>query len=89
MFLQTSIDSVMRSRWYFRYFLSSPLEQQTIGALLKSSVWRMPWQIFSPIEECRTTRVLGMEDILRRTFGSGWNPPEAGLDLSVDYRPVP
>ena len=74
-------------RWYFRYFLSSCPEQQTIGTLLKSSVWRMPWQIFSPVEECRTTRVLGMEDILRRNFGSGWNPPAAGLDLSVDYRP--
>ena len=77
----------MFSRWYFRYFLSSHSEQQTIGALLRSRVWRMPWQIFSPVGECRMTRVLGMEDVLRKNFGSGWNPPRAGLDLSVDYRP--
>jgi len=28
-----------------------------------------------------------MEDVLKRNFGSSWNPPMAGLDLSVDYRP--
>jgi len=80
-------SNLMCSRWYFRYFLSSQPEQHTVGALLKSRVWRMPWQIFSPVEECRLTRVLGMEDVLRRNFGSGWNPPMAGLDLAVDYRP--
>lgn len=74
-------------RWYFRYFLSSRTEQRAIGASLKSRIWRMPWQIFSSIEECRPTRVLGMEEVLRRNFGSSWNPPRAGLDLSVDYRP--
>ncbi|KAF9649487.1 hypothetical protein BDM02DRAFT_3186247 [Thelephora ganbajun] len=74
-------------RWYFRYFLSSRSERRTIGILLKSRVWRMPWQIFSPVEECRLTGVLGMEDVLRRNFGSSWNPPRAELDLSVDYRP--
>jgi len=77
------------TRWYFRYFFSSRSEQRAIGALLKSRIWRMPWQLFSPVEECRLTRVLGMEDVLRRNFGSGWNPPMAGLDLAVDYRPNP
>jgi hypothetical protein len=75
------------SRWYFRYFLSSRSEQRAISASLKSRIWRMPWQIWYPVKECRTTRVLGMEDVLRRSFGSGWNPPRAGLDLGVDYRP--
>jgi hypothetical protein len=28
-----------------------------------------------------------MEAVLRRNFGSNWDPPTAGLDLSVDYRP--
>lgn len=82
-------SNLVCSRWYFRYFLSSQQEQRTVGALLKSRVWRMPWQIFSPVEECRLTRVLGMEDVLRRNFGSGWNPPMAGLDLAVNYRPNP
>ena len=47
----------------------------------------MPWQIFSPVEECQLTRVLGMENVLRGNFGTGWNPPGVGLDLGVDYRP--
>ena len=85
----SSTPILIRSRWYFRYFLSSQSEQRTIGAFLKSRIWRMPWKIFSPVEECRLTRVLGMEDVLRRNFGSGWNPPMAGLDLTVDYRPIP
>jgi len=75
------------SRWYFRCFLSSDQERQTVGALLRSRVWRMPWQIFSPVEECRTTRVLAMKGVLRRIFGFGWNSPSAGLNLSMDYRP--
>ena len=29
--------------------------------------------------------VLGIEDVLRRNFGSDWNPPMAGLDLAADY----
>jgi len=83
----SSTPILICSRCYFRYFLSSQSEQRAIGALLKSRVWRMPWKIFSPVKECRLARVLGMEDVLRRNFGSGWNPPGAGLDLSVDYRP--
>ncbi|KAF9783976.1 hypothetical protein BJ322DRAFT_1067874 [Thelephora terrestris] len=76
-------------RWYFRYFFASRTERRRLGAFFKSRVWRMPWQIFSPVEECRLTRVLGMEDVLRRNFGAKWDPPKAELDLNADYRPKP
>ena len=77
----------MRSRLYFRYFLSSQMERQAVGKFLVSHIWRMPWQIFSPVEECRSARVLGMEVVLRRNFGPNWDPPEVELDLTVNYRP--
>ena len=78
--------NLTHSRWYFRYFLSSPTERRTIGGFFGSHVWRMPWRILS-FSPCRLTRVLGMGGVLRRNFGPNWNPPKAESNLTADYRP--
>ncbi|KAJ7196493.1 hypothetical protein GGX14DRAFT_504749 [Mycena pura] len=63
------------SEWfYYQFWLAAPAEQAASRADWESnSRWQWGW--WRQRQECRVTRVVAMQDLLRRRFGPDWNPP--------------
>jgi hypothetical protein len=72
--------------WYYQFFVASPQERRH-----QIKIWTPPkqdWSLNSKEDDkqCRLSRVLSMESVIKRRFGNHWTPPKATIDTSVSQR---
>ena len=75
--------------WYFQFFVSSGRDQAKM-----KSIWSLDKPVpskFNPTFpetsiECRMTRVLDMEHVIKRRLGVDWKPPRRKVDINISQR---
>jgi hypothetical protein len=73
--------------WYYQFFVANPEDQE-----IMSNIWSPPIRGSKGIirvdrnTRCRLTRLLAMEDVIKRRFGRGWRPPKATIDIYASQR---
>jgi hypothetical protein len=74
------------STWfYFQFFFASGSDMDAMRNMWSTSV-KWPWTWFTD-GRCRTTRVLAMEDVLKRQFGYDWVAPKRTINTMTSHRP--
>ncbi|KAF8805188.1 hypothetical protein BYT27DRAFT_7192905 [Phlegmacium glaucopus] len=71
-------------RVYYRFWLADEETQDKMRDmwLRKQDRWKW-WGWWRPKDRmrCQSTRVLAMKEVLRRLFGTGWEPPHASIPV--------
>jgi len=73
--------------WYYQFFVSNKRDQAKMR-----SVWSPAEPVPSKHNptvsetECRMTRVLDMERVIKRKHGSDWKPPRKKVDINISQR---
>jgi hypothetical protein len=73
--------------WYYQFFVASPEDRE-----LMMNIWDPPTRngrgitLFSKKTRCRLTRLLTMDDVIRRRFGKNWRPPKATINIYESQR---
>jgi hypothetical protein len=74
------------STWfYYQFFFAAENDRDAMRDIWSSTVsW--PWSWLTD-GRCRSTRVLAVEDVLKRQFGRDWKAPRRTVDVTRSYRP--
>jgi len=73
------------SSWfYYQFFFASENDRDAMRDVWFSQV-KWPWTWLTD-GRCRTTRVLGVRDVLKREFGQDWTAPERTVDVTSSHR---
>jgi len=72
--------------WYYQFFVSNRRDQAKM-----KSIWSPAEPVPSKFtlktsKECRMTRVLDMERVIKRKHGLDWKPPGRKLDINISQR---
>lgn len=74
--------------WYYQFFVSGRGDQEKMRDIWtpdrhrhKSAKFRL-----RPSSVCRVTRVLSINDVLKRSFGTHWKPPKTTIDTDRSQR---
>ena len=75
--------------WYYQFFVSNKRDQAKM-----KSIWSPAEPVpskFNPAvpktsTECRMTRLLDMESVIKRRHGLFWKPPHRKVDINVSQR---
>jgi hypothetical protein len=78
--------------FYYQWWLAGKGERRRMSEIWERRIWaKMWWWMWGVwerrgmmrggvVERCRETRVLMIEEILRRRFGEGWEPPKGLME---------
>lgn len=79
--------------WYYQFFFASDSEREHMRRIWTPSYRTSPKFPDRPpaidgeeSKACRMSRVLWMDDLMRRKWGSEWQPPHTPVDTDVSYR---
>lgn len=81
------------TRLYYQFFVASNSERENMRRVWTPSYRMSPKFPDRPpaidgeeLKACRMARVLWMDDLLHREWGSEWQPPHTPVDTDVSYR---
>ena len=79
--------------WYYQFFLASDSDRERMRKIWTPSYRASPKFFGRPpaingeeSEVCRMSRVLWMDDVMHRKWGSEWEPPHTPVDVDISYR---
>ena len=79
--------------WYYQFFFASDFERENMRRIWTPSYRTSPKFPDRPppthdeeSKACRMSRVLWMDDVMHRKWGSEWQPPLTPVDTDASYR---
>ena len=79
--------------WYYQFFLASDSERERMRMIWTPSYRTSPKFPDRPpavdgeeTDECRVSRILWINGLMDRKWGSEWEPPRTPVDIDVSYR---
>lgn len=72
---------------YYQFFFASEEDADKMNSIWTDRARSFFSWLHKP-QECKRTRVLPMESVLKRRFGDEWNAPHTNIDINTSYRPT-
>lgn len=72
--------------WYYQYFVAGTADRDHMNQIWKPAKQETSWLGREQDQSCRLTRLISMEDLIKRRFGKSWSPPHRTIDVIASQR---